>query len=194
MPTTNLDTSVKEGRFSAAYRATSRMGLQPLCLLCLLAIFAPLLSAQSSQPAAPPAQKEAAPVSHTAKGAFDVKIAPQPTDDKSATPLGRMTLDKQYHGDLEATAKGEMLTGATTVKGSGVYVAVERVEGTLQGRHGTFLMHHTGLMTRGVPQLSINIVPDSGTGELTGITGTMDIQIDAGKHSYVLKYTLPESK
>jgi hypothetical protein len=129
-----------------------------------------------------------------ARGQFDVKIVPQPSDDKSETPLGRMTIEKQFHGDLEGTSKGEMLTGGTTVKGSGVYVAVERVEGTLQGRHGTFLLYHTGVMTRGAPELSISVVPDSGTGQLTGITGKLNIQIDQGKHSYDFEYALPPSQ
>jgi len=129
-----------------------------------------------------------------AHGTFDVKIAPQPSDDKSETPLGRMTLDKVFHGDLDGTSHGEMLTGGTTVKGSGVYVAVERVEGRLQGRKGTFLLHHTGVMTRGTPELSITVVPDSGTGQLTGISGKLNIQIDQGKHSYDFEYSLPESK
>jgi hypothetical protein len=129
-----------------------------------------------------------------ARGQFDVKIVPQPSDDKSETPLGRMTIEKQFHGDLEGTSKGEMLTGGTTVKGSGVYVAVERVEGTLQGRHGTFLLYHTGVMTRGAPELSISVVPDSGTGQLTGLSGKLNIQIDQGKHSYDFEYTLPPSQ
>jgi hypothetical protein len=159
-------------------------------LIVSTAIFASAACAQS--PAAAPTQK-AGPVMH-ARGTFDVKITPQPSDDKSETPLGRMLLDKVFHGDLEATSHGEMLTGGTTVKGSGVYVAVERVEGTLQGRKGTFLLHHTGVMTRGTPELSITVVPDSGTGQLTGISGKLNIQIDQGKHSYDLEYTLPDAK
>ena len=129
-----------------------------------------------------------------ARGTFDVKIAPQPSDDKSETPLARMTLDKVFHGDLDGTSHGEMLTGGSTVKGSGVYVAVERVEGTLNGHKGTFLLHHTGVMTRGAPELSITVVPDSGTGQLTGITGKLNIQIDQGKHSYDFEYALPDAK
>jgi len=130
-----------------------------------------------------------------ARGTFDVKLAPQPSannsDDKSETPLGRMLLDKQFHGDLEATSHGEMLTGGATVKGSGVYVAIERVEGTLEGKHGTFILYHTGVMTRGKPELSIMVAPDSGTGQLVGISGKLNIQIDQGKHSYDFEYTLP---
>ena len=108
--------------------------------------------------------------------------------------MGRMTLDKVFHGDLDATSHGEMLTGGTTVKGSGVYVAVERVEGILQGRRGTFLLYHTGVMRRGNPELAITVVPDSGTGELSGISGKLNIQIDQGKHSYDFEYTLPDAK
>ena len=156
--------------------------------ILLALLFSSLLSAQS----APSAQKDT-PMHH-ARGTFDVKLVPQPSDDKSPTPLGRMILDKQFHGDLEGTSHGEMLTGGTTRKDSGVYVAVERVEGTLQGRKGTFLLHHTGVMTRGTPDLSISIVPDSGTGDLTGITGKLNIQIDSGKHSYDLEYSLPDTK
>jgi hypothetical protein len=129
-----------------------------------------------------------------ARGTFDVKLTPQPSDDKSETPLGRMTLDKVFHGDLDGTSHGEMLTGGSTVKGSGAYVAIERVDGTLQGRHGTFILYHTGVMTKGAPELSIRVAPDSGTGQLTGISGKLDIQIDQGKHSYDFEYTLPDAK
>jgi hypothetical protein len=161
-------------------------------LSVLIALLAGAALVQSQPPASAPNQK-AGPLMH-AHGTFDVKIAPQPSDDKSETPLGRMTLDKVFHGDLDGTSHGEMLTGGTTVKGSGVYVAVERVEGRLQGRKGTFLLHHTGVMTRGTPELSITVVPDSGTGQLTGISGKLNIQIDQGKHSYDFEYSLPESK
>lgn len=124
-----------------------------------------------------------------ASGTFEVKMTPQ--DDKSEdSNLGRMLLDKQFHGDLEATGKGQMLTAMTPVQGSAVYVAMEKVSGTLNGKTGTFVLHHTGVMTRGAQQLSINVVPDSGTGQLAGIAGRMDIKIEGGKHSYVLEYTL----
>jgi hypothetical protein len=170
-----------------------RNAIRQIALLSAsLAILATAAYAQSQPPTAAPIQK-AGPVMH-ARGTFDVKITPQPSDDKSETPLGRMTVDKVFHGDLEGTSYGEMLTGGTTVKGSGVYVAVERVEGTLNGRKGTFLLHHTGVMTRGTPELSITVVPDSGTGQLSGITGKLNIQIDQGKHSYDFEYSLPEPK
>lgn len=124
-------------------------------------------------------------------GPFDVKVTPQ--DDKSDDPLlNRMTLDKQYHGDLEGTGKGQMLTAGTAVKGSGAYVAIEKVSGTLKGRAGTFVLQHTGTMTRNEPELSILVVPDSGTGQLAGITGKMNIRIAPdGKHSYELEYEIP---
>ena len=126
-------------------------------------------------------------------GPFDVKLTSETLADKSAdSTLGRMSIDKQYHGDLEATGKGEMLTASTEVKGSGVYVALERVTGTLQGRKGSFSLHHTGIMTRGNPELKISVVPDSGTDQLVGITGMMSIKIENGKHSYGFDYTLPE--
>jgi LDH2 family malate/lactate/ureidoglycolate dehydrogenase len=125
-------------------------------------------------------------------GPFDVTVTAQ--EDKSPDPLmGRMTLDKQYHGELEASGKGQMLTAGTEVKGSGAYVAIEHVAGTLKGRTGTFVLQHSGTMNQNVPQLSITVVPDSGTGQLKGISGKMTITIAAGgKHSYDFEYTLPD--
>lgn len=130
-------------------------------------------------------------VTHRASGTFEVKITPQATDEHAeGTPLGRMSLDKRFHGDLEATSRGEMLTAVTRVQGSAGYVAVERVEGTLHGRRGTFVLQHGGTMARGAQQLTIRVVPDSGTGELAGLAGTMTIEVANGKHSYVFEYTL----
>jgi hypothetical protein len=125
-----------------------------------------------------------------ASGPFDVKVVPQ--DDQSADKLlGRLTLDKQYHGDLDATGNGQMLTASTEVKGSGAYVAIERVTGTLKGHTGSFVLQHAGTMIQGVGQLTITVVPDSGTGQLAGIAGKMTINIAAdGKHSYAFEYTL----
>jgi hypothetical protein len=105
-----------------------------------------------------------------------------------------MSIDKQFHGDLEATSKGEMLTAGTVVKGSAGYVATERVSGTLYGRSGTFILQHGGTMTRGTPQLIITVVPDSGTDQLVGLAGTMVINIESGKHSYDFAYTLANSR
>lgn len=131
-------------------------------------------------------------VTQHASGSFDVKVSPVGTPDKAeGSTLGRMSLDKQYHGALEATGKGEMLTAGTDVKGSGAYVAIERVTGTLDGRTGSFVLQHTGTMTQGVPAMTITVVPDSGSGQLAGIAGKLTIIIESGKHSYVLDYTLP---
>ena len=104
--------------------------------------------------------------------------------------LGRLSIDKQFRGDLEGTSKGEMLTASTDVKGSAGYVAMERVSATLHGRTGTFVLQHTGTMDRGQPSLSVTVVPDSGTGALAGLTGKMSIDIAGGRHAYVLEYSL----
>ena len=138
-------------------------------------------------------QKGAAMAAH-ATGTFNVKLTPQPPDDKAeGSTLSRMTIDKQFHGDLEATAKGQMLTAVTDVKGSAGYVAIERITGTLSGRSGSFVLQHSGILTRGAQQQSVTVVPDSGTGQLVGLTGKMTGTIEAGKHSYDLEYTLPEA-
>jgi Protein of unknown function (DUF3224) len=107
--------------------------------------------------------------------------------------IGRMALDKRYHGDLDATGRGQMLATGTAVQGSAGYVAMERVTGSLRGRRGAFNLQHNGTMTRGAPSLSISVVPDSGTEALTGLAGTLVITIADGKHSYDLEYTLPEA-
>ncbi len=131
------------------------------------------------------------PVTDHASGPFDVKVTAQ-NDDSGDPLLNRMTLDKQYHGDLEATGKGQMLTAGTQVKGSGAYVAIEKVTGTLKGHSGSFVLQHSGTMTQNAPQLAITVVPDSGTGQLKGITGKMAINITPdGKHSYDFEYVLP---
>jgi hypothetical protein len=134
-------------------------------------------------------------VSLHANGPFEVKIDPQPPDEKGGGPaIGRMLLDKQFHGDLEATSKGTMLAAGTGAKNSsGGYVALEIVTGSLKGRSGTFVLQHSATMNRGVPQLSINVVPDSGTGQLSGLAGKMNITIADGKHIYDFDYTLPET-
>jgi Protein of unknown function (DUF3224) len=128
-----------------------------------------------------------------AQGTFEVRMTPVATDEKPGTAtLGRLTLDKQYRGDLEASSTGEMLSAMTSTKGSAGYVAIERVTGTLHGRSGTFVLQHHGIMNRGHGTLSIGIVPDSGTGQLTGLGGSMKIIIESGKHSYELEYTVTE--
>ena len=125
----------------------------------------------------------------TATGTFEVKLKPQ-TDDVGDPTVGRMSLDKQFQGDLEGTSKGQMLAVQGEVKGSAGYVAMERVIGTLAGKTGSFALQHTGTMNRGVPELSVTVVPDSGTAELAGITGKMTITIADGKHFYELEYAL----
>ncbi|MBW8809626.1 MAG: DUF3224 domain-containing protein, partial [Lysobacter sp.] len=106
--------------------------------------------------------------------------------------FGRMSIDKQFHGELEAASRGEMLAAMTAVKGSAGYAALEKVEGTLAGRSGSFLLLHRGLMDRGTPDLSVTVVPDSGSGELSGLTGRMKIEIrEGGAHFYVFDYELP---
>ena len=126
-----------------------------------------------------------------ASGTFEVTLNPQPLCDSGAdAALGRLSIDKQFRGDLEATSKGEMLSARTGVQGSAGYVAIEHVKGTLHGRAGSFVLQHTGSMNRGVPQLSVTVVPDSGTGQLVGLAGKMTINIAEGKHSYEFEYSL----
>jgi hypothetical protein len=137
--------------------------------------------------------QKAATMSKRATGTFDVKLSIQ-TDDKVGDPtVGRMSIDKVFHGDLEATSKGQMLSTITEVKGSAGYVAIERVTGTLQGHAGSFSLQHNATMNRGVPDLNVIVIPDSGTGQLVGLTGKLNIIITEGKHSYEFDYTLPDS-
>jgi hypothetical protein len=141
------------------------------------------------------AAQTGATVTKHATGPFDVKLAPQGDPDKAdGSTLARYSLDKQYHGDLDATASGTMLTAGTDVKGSAGYVAIERVTGKLNGRTGSFVLQHSGTLTRGAPEQSITVVPDSGTGQLIGLTGKLTVIIDAGKHSYSFDYTLPDAQ
>ena len=130
-------------------------------------------------------------MSRRATGPFEVKLNPQPAyNTDQAALLGRMSIDKQFHGDLEAASRGEMLTAGSPVKGSAGYVAIEKLTGTLHGKNGSFALQHSGTMNRGAPSLVISVVPDSGTGELEGLTGAMSIEIVNGKHSYVFDYAL----
>jgi len=132
-------------------------------------------------------------MANRASGTFEVKVNPQPADDKVGDPgMSRLSLDKQFQGDLEGTSKGQMLAIGTAVEGSAGYVAIERVTGTLHDRSGTFALQHSGTMTRGAPQLIISVVPDSGTDELVGLAGKMTINIVDGKHLYDFDYTLVE--
>lgn len=132
-------------------------------------------------------------MTHHARGTFEVKMSAQPAQNDVGDPgIGRMALDKQFRGDLEAPGKGQMLAAGTDVPGSAGYVALERVSGTLHDRRGTFALQHSGTMTRGAPQLSITVVPDSGTGELLALAGQLAIIIADGKHAYDFEYTLPK--
>ena len=128
-------------------------------------------------------------MSERARGEFEVKLAPQAPDGDSG--VGRMTIDKSFAGDLVGTSLGQMLSVMGAVQGSAGYVAMERFTGTLAGRSGSFALQHKGVMDRGAPFLEILVVPDSGTDQLTGISGRLDIVIEGKKHSYVLEYSLP---
>lgn len=128
---------------------------------------------------------------HHASGTFDVTLNPQPATGEWG--LGRLTIDKQFHGDLTATSAGEMLSAMTAVEGSAAYVALERVSGMLHGRRGAFTLQHTGVMTRGEGQLTVTVVPDSGSDELVGLVGQLTIRIEDSAHYYDFDYTLPES-
>ncbi len=131
-----------------------------------------------------------------AAGTFEVKVKPLAEDHKvPGVPVGRMSIDKQFKGDIEGTSLGEMMTVGTPVKGSAGYVAIEVVTGSLKGRKGSFtLMHHATMKENADFQLNIVVVPDSGTGELTGLAGRMEIIIEGTKHSYRFDYTLAAAK
>lgn len=128
-------------------------------------------------------------------GSFSITMTPAATPQRSGrTALGRMLLEKVYTGELAASASGEMLSAVTDTKGAAAYVAIEAITGVLQGRQGSFVVQHAGTMADGKQELSIVIVPDSGTGQLEGIRGTMAIRIEGGQHFYDLGYSLPQSR
>ncbi len=130
-----------------------------------------------------------------ARGPFEVTMTPQAPDDTSAgTVIGRLSLQKQFHGALDATSTGQMLAVRTEIDGSAGYVAMEQVTGTLQGRRGAFALQHSGTMERGTPSLTVTVVPDSGTDQLVGLAGTLAIEIGDGQHLYDLTYTLPAAE
>ena len=172
-------------------RFRARVGV--ITAICLSLGFGSAAYTQTQSSVPNPVQKGTS-MAARASGTFEVKLVPQPPEDKAeGSTMARMSIDKQIHGDLEATSKGQMLTAGTDVKGSAGYVAIERITGTLQGRAGSFVLQHSGTLTRGAPQQSITVVPDSGTGQLAGLTGKMTIDIVDGKHSYNFDYTLPEA-
>jgi len=132
-------------------------------------------------------------MTNRATGTFEVAITPKTKPDTApGATLGRMRLDKQFHGDLIAIGEGEMLTALTDADGSAGYVAIERVTGTLHGRQGSFVFQHSGLTNRGAQQLTITVVPDSGTEQLTGLAGAFSLNIVDSKHFYTFEYSLSE--
>jgi hypothetical protein len=162
-----------------------------LLSLCATSSFSVLAQAPASK-----ALRKDAPMTLHATGAFEVKMTPLPPDDVTGSAgvnISRYGSDKQFHGDLEGTSKGEMLGAGDPAKGSAGYVAIERVTGTLRGRSGSFTLQHSGTMDQGKFQLTVTVVPGSGSGALAGISGTMTIIITNGKHSYDFEYTLPAS-
>ena len=133
--------------------------------------------------------KSTMPAETVATGLFYVTMAPTGAAD---APVSAMSLTKTFHGDLDATSIGQMLAVRTPVDGSAGYVAMERVTGNLAGHHGSFALQHSGTMNQGAASLSVTVVPDSGTGDLTGLAGTMDIAVAGREHRYTLRYTLPK--
>jgi hypothetical protein len=165
----------------------------PIVSLLCVSAFALTPGVEHSRILLPTLQKDS-PMTQHATGQFEVKISPLETAFKfDDNPIARMSLDKQFHGDLEATSKGEMLSSGNPAKGAGGYVAMERVSGSLHGRNGTFVLQHEGTMSKGSYHMQVSVVPDSGTDQLAGLSGSMTIIIKDGKHSYDLTYTLPDS-
>src|SRR5258708_5599092 len=148
-------------------------------LVCLVSVSLARTQNPSAQQSA--GTKEKVLTNH-ASGTFDVKLTPQ-ADDGGDAGVGRMSIDKQFHGDLEGTSKGQMLSAMGSVKGSAGYVAMERVTGNLKGRSGSFVLQHSGTMTRGEPQLIVSRVPAPGAGQLAGLSGTLTIKIAEGTHT-----------
>ena len=199
-------TTIASSPTGASPKLRTRLAAASLAPILLAAISTHAQTPQTtSQPTPQPQTVQPNPKSSTARtkagsslhatGPFEVKLDPQAPDEKGGgAAIARIFIDKQFHGDLEATSKGTMLAAGTGAKGSsGGYVALEIVTGSLKGHTGTFVLQHSATMNRGVPHLSVTVVPDSGTGQLTGLAGTMDIIIADGKHSYDFEYTLPQN-
>lgn len=160
-----------------------------------LSISAGDVAAGQSQLAAISAPREEVVLTMRARGTFEVTLTPEaPGGTPADSALGRLTIVKEFHGDLEGSGRGQMLTAMTPMEGSAGYVAIERITGTLEGRAGTFVLQHSGTMSQGKQHLTIAVVPDSGTGELLGLAGQMAITIANGKHSYEFEYTLPAGR
>jgi hypothetical protein len=152
------------------------------------------LGCAGTRAASPEESRKETTMTRRASGTFDVKLTPMTPDAQGGDPgLGRMLIDKRFHGELEGTSQGQMLaTMHETIKDSGAYVALERVSAKLNGRAGTFVLQHSGTMARGAQSLSVTVVPDSGSGELKGLTGSMRIIITGRQHAYEFDYALPE--
>src|SRR5271168_4947659 len=194
LPTSHIVSTRRAGDRIRGPRAAAMVAAGAVFLgACLLTVAA--AQAQKTSPTESAKQK-AAPLTMHATGDFTVKLSPDGAVDKAeGASLGRMTSDKQFHGDLEGTSKGTMLTAMTDVKGSAGYVAIERVTGTLRGRSGSFVLQHNATMSSEGQLLSIVVVPDSGTGQLVGLAGKLTVIVAAdGKHSYDFEYTLPEAR
>lgn len=161
--------------------------MKTLALVLGLTLAGLAISVRADAGASESIQKE---VTMTARGTFAVKMTPQPPDDGAGGGFDRLFGDKQFHGDLEAVSKGQMLAARTAVEGSAGYVALELVTGKLNGRQGSFVLQHKGTMSKGAYDMSVTVIPDSGTDELAGIAGTMTIIIEGSKHSYDFEYTL----
>jgi hypothetical protein len=166
-----------------------------VCVLLLLCLTATLIAASKQGKSPNDSTKAGTLMTNHARGQFDVKITP--TQEKTPDPaLGRLLVEKKYHGDIDASSVGEMITSGNGTK-SGGYVLIERVTGTLNGKRGSFSLQHSGIMDNGEPTLTILVVPGSGTDQLTGLSGKFTLNLDdirAGKHVYDLTYTLPEAK
>jgi hypothetical protein len=176
--------------------ADNPMKIQPAILSTIL-LSGCLSAACFALPQAPAAKllrKDPVMTRH-AEGTFEAKTTPVAADEVLAgTAIGRFSLVKQYHGDLEGPSKGEMIAAGELAKGNAGYVALEQVTGTLHGRTGSFALQHTGTMEGGAYKLTVTVVPGSGTGDLVGLAGTLTIVIEKGKHSYTFDYTLPPSE
>lgn len=161
--------------------------MKTLAIVLGLTLASLAISVRADAAASEAIQKE---VTMTARGTFEVKMTPQPQDDGAGGGFDRLFGDKQFHGELDAVSKGQMLAARTAVEGSGAYVALELVTGRLNGKRGSFVLQHKGTMSKGVYNMDVTVVPDSGTDELAGIAGTMTIIIEGGKHFYNFEYTL----
>jgi hypothetical protein len=177
------------------------MRRRSLAILAVLAAGAATLPARTGAAASvagttpSPAPTQGADMTSTARGTFDVQLqALEPYNRDPDAKIARMAIDKRFHGDLEGTGKGEMISAGNPAQGSAGYVAIERVTATLHGRSGSFVLQHDATITHGTPYLHIVVVPGSGTGALAGIEGSMNIKIDAGNHSYAFDYRLPAAR